>query len=202
MAGLICAGCWVARPSGTPGPSITDWITAAATVGALLAASAAAIIAWRVHVHNQSERRAEQASRIGAWVEWREDLPRPVQLQRFATNAPGYGCTLLNASTLPVYDLVIVYRLVNGSQKIEAGSAPVKLLAPGEKVLSTPKHVRDEVKRLAGNRLTLRAEIRFTDSAGRRWWRAHNGVLIDKGPWKPAPLDPETEDGQGYDPQH
>lgn len=186
----MCAGCWIVRfNSEASGPSVTDWITAAATVGALIAAAVAAIIAWRVHVHNQTEKRAEQATRVAAWLGWRTVAPVSASQRAYEPNS---GCVLLNSSALPVYDVVIVYWLLGGPREVNAGTDHVKLLPPGETVRRVPDHVRQEEQRREASHPTTRVEIRFTDASGRRWWRAHNGVLTDKGPWRPAP--PETED--------
>lgn len=47
-----------------------DWITAYSTLGAFLAALAAAVLAGRVYWRDRGDRRADQANRVAAWVEW------------------------------------------------------------------------------------------------------------------------------------
>lgn len=178
-------------PNVDTAPNAAEWIAAISTAGALIAAAVAALIAWRGHVHNQTEKRAEQAGRVAGWIEWREDSANS------AFSEFGIGrdwCILLNSSALPVYDVLIIYWLLGGPGEIKAGTDQVKLLPPGERVVEVPQRVQQEQERRKQSHPTTRVEIRFTDASGRRWWRAHNGVLIDKGPWKPAPPETETED--------
>jgi hypothetical protein len=179
-------------PNVDTAPNAAEWISAISTAGALIAAAVAALIAWRVHVHNQTEKRAEQAGRVAGWIEWRrlDDAPG-IAFDEFGF--AGWRCVLSNSSALPVYDVLIIYWLLGGPRDINAGTDQVKLLPPGGRDVEIPDHVRREQDRRAETHPTMRVEIRFTDTAGRRWHRAHNGVLTDKGPWKPPPPDPETE---------
>ncbi|WP_053204716.1 hypothetical protein [Jiangella muralis] len=192
-----------------PGPNVADWITALSTTVAVIAAIVAGAIAGkayqlehRANSQRDADRRAEQASRVAAWVERRPSA----MLVREGAAGPGDFCVLVNTSALPVYDVLLIYRLLGGPGEINAGTAHEKVLSPSteERVFLIPNEVLREWNRHQDTHPTMRVDIRFTDSASRRWWRGHDGVLADKGPWKQRPPESakETYDDPAGDAQH
>jgi len=175
-------------------PSITDWITAVSTTGALIAATVAGVAAWRAFGlekratgQRDEDRRAEQASRVAAWIGEAEQDARGPQSARMLLAPSTYtACFVLNTSPLPVYDVLLRYVILGADRTPKTvGSSPARVIPPGEDIRPVTSSVRDEWEAHQDTHPTLAVEVRFTDASGRRWWRAWNGELIDKGPYKP-----------------
>jgi hypothetical protein len=82
---------------------------------AFAAAFAAAVIAGIVVRHDGAARRAEQASRVAAWIEFRESSG--------SWGHRGYACVFLSTSPLPVYDVAVGYLYYDAAGRAwDAGS--------------------------------------------------------------------------------
>jgi len=158
-------------------PTVTDWITAVSTGGALVAAVVAAWIAGVTFRHNRADRLADQAGKFAAWVEWR--LPEPGE-SRIARMMGGYcACVLFNASPLPVYQVLATYELRSPGKDVVAfdETSSIDLVPPGEKTLALPSGLSERWHELGRDVWALRVGITFTDAADRTWTRGTNGVI-------------------------
>jgi hypothetical protein len=166
-----------------PAPTATDWVTAISTAGAFLAAVVAALIAGIVLRHDREARRAEQASRLAAWVEWRTG------------SDPGLGwwaCVLLNTSRLPVFDVVLSYRLYYADgDTVGGGTDRLYLLAPGKHEQRVPDRVTRSAESLFAELEKTRVQISFTDAAGGKWRRGADGQLSERRPPRRPIVRPE-----------
>jgi hypothetical protein len=174
---------------------LPTWIQAVATVLALIAASIAAVAAWRVleverrrddeRRQFEDERRATdertQAERVAAWPSLvRSDPADP------ASPAEWSG-TIRNASDLPVYQVGIEFEPIGGGgltvymfEVVPPGSWSLnrdRVLYPGGEL-----QVRQEVGDLPDRTFVI--ALRFTDAANRVWRRDRYGVLtrVESGP--------------------
>lgn len=146
--------------------NVPGWIEALATVGALVAAIVAVRASWRVlGIEQARERdrlvegeRAEQADRVAAWLSLNPAL------------------TVLNGSSLPVYDVEI---RIYGEDGEHLTTGKWSVLAPGMLELGAValeplgKYFRiDLATRQRGSLVMV-----FRDSAGRTWHRDAKGLL-------------------------
>jgi hypothetical protein len=172
-------------------PSATDWVTAVSTAGAFVAAIAAAIIAGVVFRHDRAARRAEQASRVGAWIEWRQSLRKNLR----GEDVGGYVCIVANTSRLPVYDVTVDYSIYDEGRRRERIAIEGWLhLPPGEHVDEVPRDVTEAASRTAETGEIVRVAMTFTDTSGRRWDRDVDGRLTEHRPERPTRPQVRPED--------
>jgi hypothetical protein len=171
---------------------VPDWITAVSTLGAFLAALTAAVLASIVYWHDRGARRAEQANRVAAWVEWPGSLgnlrlyqdstdlyPAYEPLEADAPDQLGHACILLNTSPLPVYEVVLDYSLYEvGGRPAGSTMDSVPLLPPGKHVLRLPPGATATAERGG----MIRVAIMFKDTANRMWHREVDGHLVERHP--------------------
>jgi hypothetical protein len=172
-------------------PSATDWVTAVSTAGAFVAAIAAAIIAGVVFRHDRAARRAEQASRVAAWIDWHESLRTNAQGQ----DVGGYVCIVVNTSPLPVYHVSLDYSVDdNGGRREGVAIEGFLLLPPGKHVSQLPHGVAEAVSRTAETGEFVRVTMAFTDTSGRRWDRDVDGRLTEHRAERPTRHQVRPED--------
>ena len=162
------------------------WITAVATVLALVAAFFAVRASWHVlSIDRQNQRdaqaaearrdeaaeRAEQADAVAAWTEWaaaRNDSGR--------IHYKGWGAWVVNQSLLPVYDVVVQFHLPDG--RFLAKSVLAVLPPQGSEFVRWPTEIKqDEPPVSEIDKREMRVEIHFRDTGGRRWERDRYGIL-------------------------
>lgn len=173
---------------------VPTWITAAATVAALVAAVLAVRASWQVlKLEAQRENRAEQAE-----AERRSREDRADQADLVAVWPAGYsGAVIRNGSALPIYRVTVTY--VTSAGEVHE-STEVDVVPPGEREAPWPPDAQtpDDEGNVTFNFDLVHARngIRFVDSAGRRWHRDGNGVLALTGRDEPLVLD-ETQLNSG-----
>lgn len=153
--------------------SHTDWISLVAAVGTILSA----IVALWLGVHSVRRerterreltklRRREQASSVVLWVE-------------SARRDNGKDMILYNGSSLPIYDIHMIYTTI-GSHEEDAGEVveTASLKSVIEAADRTVESLAYEEWDMSAK--PMRAE--FTDAAGNRWTRFENGDLIEQEP--------------------
>lgn len=164
---------------------LPTWVTALATVAAVVAAVRAGRTAKRLYDREAARDQrvldnAEhaQADLVAAWVTFNSDPLTPTQAQKLPTafRARGWVCRLRNASNVPVYDLHAVIEAPGGQER--ARPEPIATLPPGppqDYPVPDISHALDPTN--DENYRLLRVSIRFTDAAGRRWHRSGAGEL-------------------------
>ena len=159
--------------------SVPDWISAAATVAALLAASYAARVGYRqlkvLEVQEQDRQRAERirdASRVAVWV--RVDEVRALPELRY-----------VNASGMPIYDLSLwvvtpghTFRVV---YVVDGPAAESKTMVRGtadlQRQITERAYGPDWTHLLKSGRLVC--AVTFRDSVNRTWFRDFHGRLTE-----------------------
>jgi hypothetical protein len=172
---------------------VPTWIQAIATVLALIAASVAAVVAWKVlGVERRRDRQRQgaeeraQAEKVAAW-------PSVVRTDPADPNsAPKWGAAVRNASDLPVYQVHVEYRPITpgrGQMAIVSEVVPPgdwrpsgRELYPSETRYPNPSVYPggSTLRRAAQDDLPDRnfvISLRFTDAANRVWHRDRYGVL-------------------------
>lgn len=153
----------------SPTSSLTDWIEAIGTGGALLLA---VIFGW-IEIRGARRDRADrvrlekraQASLINAWLIVREREPYATYTDVLAVAA------VENSSSSPVYDVVV--HVPAGVWNSEPHEWRRGFLVPTDR----PEYADDDpepVNMLPGD---VPLEITFRDAAGVRWRRSREGVL-------------------------
>lgn len=161
------------------------WISAIASVGALVAAIVAAVVtigllkreAERDRVA-ADERRAEQANHVAAWYGGDHGIGNlfPARMTRDEV-----GTYLRNASKSPVYDVVIEYYcpIRNVGLSWRGLDTRCKVLPPAEKAYFVGV-IDDVARNLSTFSLAeLTVAVMFRDSAGRTWRRDTQGRLSE-----------------------
>jgi hypothetical protein len=179
------------------------WIEAGATVIAVGAAIYAGIYAKKAYdkeverdERREQDRRSSQAEKVAAWCErydYSDAEPSRViggsgvvGMTR-AKPEPSWNYYLRNASDVPVYDVVVLFRIGEHS----LGTDALDVLPPGDEPITreVPKHVKREAR--AGREEygeVLRPFISFRDSGGRAWRRTDKGRLVPHtDPGEPPP---------------
>jgi hypothetical protein len=182
----------------------TDWIgavgQAVGAVGTFIAVGVALWLAQRDSRRRDAEARRAQAQEITGWLN-AEDF-------NLAEERGKIICTLCNASTQPVFDVVVNLVAIHGAfRRTVAGKKDmmfdtyVGILPPGTRCyfLDYPGAVLQ---------VRYGVEVAFRDTAGRFWWRDGNGnlqevfkepaVLFGSGPPPPSPAEsvlPDTAVG-------
>ena len=134
------------------------------------------------------ERRAEQASRIAAWIEMRQGIPpaQRDQMRPFSEQYPGHYCVLRNASDLPVYNVMLSYRFrrSDGSEDLPGADDPLRpVLPPGEQPLKLGWDVLGRWEQPHDvHYISMQVRLVFTDASRRAWCREFDGRLVDRGP--------------------
>ena len=167
--------------------AIPNWVTALATVGALVAASFAGWTATRLYrtERERDERleRAErswQASQIVAWASWAKPTDPGIALNLAGGRTSQVHLALRNASGVPVYDVQVFWSCEGQA----LGDQPLPMLSPTgdhphEREIKC-KGVAELVQRPdRAARIDIRAAIEFTDAAGVRWRRGGDGRLLE-----------------------
>lgn len=177
--------------------TISDWVAALATTGALVAAAIAAryaagvlMIEQRREERAEGDRRAEQANRVAAWPDrvlyhWGDQDESSGEL--FPTAVLGAKVKLRNGSDVPVTRLslnLIVEHPDRDGRSLCIASANLDLLAPTAEPIeiavqraddSAPALVSPEV---LGRELPMHVTITFRDWQGRDWVRDHTSGLV------------------------
>lgn len=171
------------------------WIEAGATVvavGAAIYAGVYAKKAFDAEVRRDRERdddrRRAQADKVAAWCD-RYDYSPAVPARAYSsggtsvvtsgTPRPDWQYFLRNFSDVPVYDVVVLFRIGEHS----LGTDVVDVLPPdGEPFTrAVPEHVRREATSAATEHgEIIRCVVSFRDAAGRRWRRWTNGQLKEE----------------------
>jgi hypothetical protein len=180
--------------SGVDWGDAPTWITAVATIAALIAAGLAVRASWAVlkletRREDRAEKadaerraaaeRAEQADYVAAWMHWNDGVPLFPDTTIFGPMmGQGWGALVTNASSLPIYTVALVFYGRDGEERdrVEKDFVP-----PGESHVPWNKELRqgDGEDRELGT--DIRVEIFFRDTAGRTWRRDMNGVLHRTG---------------------
>lgn len=157
--------------------TVPTWVSAGSAVSALITAAVALIYARRTWTKSVDEARRKQADLVAAWVE--------------KGAAGAFQCRVRNASNLPVYDVHVV---VNGYGEVVVpglGEWEAQIVPPADTGLTWeipsaeaertrgPAVVYGEIDTRGVLAQDLLAEIRFTDTAGRRWRRSDQGLLAE-----------------------
>lgn len=161
-----------------------NWVTAAATLGALGAAIWAGKTAKQLYdkEHERDRDRADelrrsQAGQVAAWASWTDVPSAALRLPNGEVNR--LNLALRNDSPTPVYDVRISY----SCEGEDLGSQLFHLLSPTG---GHPHHREikaDGVRGLVakprepGERLDIRVAVEFTDANGVRWTRNTLGRL-------------------------
>ena len=166
---------------------VPTWITALATILALIAAVWAVRASWSVlRLEQQREDRAEKAEE-----ERREQVHRAAQADAVAgwihrldavyhdvagtlETPPIWGAKIVNVSLLPVYDVKVGFHRPNGRRLADVDYG---LLPPGETFVASPVNLAIEDPVGPGNEKSVRVEVEFRDTAGRVWLRDRYGLL-------------------------
>ncbi|QJY50110.1 hypothetical protein [Pseudonocardia broussonetiae] len=159
--------------------SVADWVSASATVAALLAASYAARVAYRqlrvLEDQEEYRQRAEKirdASRVAVWV--RIDAMSALPELRY-----------VNASGMPIYDLVLWVATPEQTFTIvyvvDGPSAESKTMVRGTDDLQ--RQICESTYRPGWTQLLesghLVCAAAFRDSVNRRWFRDFHGRLSE-----------------------
>ncbi|WP_156409745.1 hypothetical protein [Nocardioides sp. Soil796] len=172
--------------------TVAAWITALATVVAVLAAIYAGHYAKRAHdievrrdEDREEDRRQAQAELVAAWCpvfDYRPAVPGSVTSVSGGTfikqgrRLPTWTYFLRNASSVPVYDVVLHFR--QGAEGL--GTDALDTLPPDSEPLTreVPSHIANTARLGAHEHgEVIRVLVSFRDAAGRRWTRRWNGVL-------------------------
>ena len=167
------------------------WVEAGATVvavGAAIYAGAYAKKAYDAEVERDEERdedrKRAQADRVAAWCD-RYDYSPPEPAEGYwhgdesvvtAWSIPAWDYSLRNASDVPVYDVVVLFRIGEHS----LGTDALDVLPPDDEptVREIPSQVRREAMSAAPQHgEIIRCIVAFRDASGRRWRRGFDGVL-------------------------
>lgn len=160
-----------------PDLSWIDWGSAPAW-GALVAGTAAAVLAGRNVWHDRQDRQQQQARKVAAWWGMFESRPGPMQRR-------SSGAWLLNASEVPVYDVDVEW--LYDSRVI--GTHSRRVLPPAEREFAylLKRYESGDAEAEERHRKTLEVvakvddgldvRLSFRDAAGRRWTRSENGRL-------------------------
>jgi hypothetical protein len=178
---------------------MASWITAVAALLAVVLAGLTLFVVKLMHSalsrrfelvqewfldHRREQQRA-QADQVAAWpVSERETF------EKIITRGV-VGAAVRNASSMPVYELEIVYRdpdaawtAVKHVRQVPPSETPeVYAGFDDEETSGTPNPERinaDGTIRLAPS-ADMHIELRFTDAQGRRWMRDDRGVLTQTG---------------------
>ena len=171
---------------------VPGWITAVASIAALIFATIAARTAsnlYRIESgrdreaeeerrERQRERRSEQASKISAWYASRPDnngsLAEPNE----------YGAFIRNASELPIHNVHVAFIRKNEIEETPDSRIPavfqvVDIVPPGDSPIFVPilREIIEEVSP-RDERRNFVVAITFTDTENRRWRRDIHGQLM------------------------
>lgn len=171
------------------------WVEAGATVVAVGAAIYAGVYAKKAYDtetardrRRDDDRRRAQADCVAAWCDRYDYAPAEPPRAYNSGGAlvvtggrsrPGWNYYLRNASDVPVYDVVVLFRI--GAQSL--GTDAVDVLPPGEEPVSrdVPEHVRTQATSAAHEHgEIIRCVVSFRDAAGRRWRRSTDGRLAEE----------------------
>jgi hypothetical protein len=157
--------------------TVADWANAGITTVALGAAGWAA---WATHrtlgierERDEQRRLAEesaQAALVAAWPEGRAEAGSP---------PVDWRATIVNRSTVPVYDVALHY---HGATEVEAIPYQIAVLPPGETTAPYPGEWTEAAETQWGPQPEMRVEdvevdIFFTDATGIGWHRNARGQL-------------------------
>jgi hypothetical protein len=158
--------------------TVMEFFAAVGTVGALL-------VAYRLlrreagrDEERARERRSDQARLVAAWV-------RIAKVRKSAWTQQGwqpedYEVRMLNSSPSPVYDVRLIYAVVDEEGgRVGMGATEAPILPPEESSLDLPPDMIAKWKARKATHPTLVVDIEFTDGVGRRWRRTYDGVLTD-----------------------
>lgn len=166
---------------------MAEWATAVVAAGALAAAVVAARVSWRVlqiELDRDSERRevaerAAQADSVAAWATTVDHEFAELTVPR------SLGAVVRNASSLPVYNLVVTFIGPDGTDRARI---TVPVFPPGEDQFHCPIEPRrperqdDEVPVYAESFSEFAVALTFRDTAGRTWVRDQHGQLAKASP--------------------
>ncbi|MCX5066684.1 hypothetical protein OOJ91_12420 [Micromonospora lupini] len=175
---------------------LATWVGALANVATLAFALVAAIVGFRVYkIESGRDRRAEderreralderqgQASLVSVWFD-KETTNATPRLGRVQWPMTTWGAHILNASTLPIYDVLIFFRFFGLLDTWTGGQVPV--VPPHKRDVQEvlPQEMWDLIRLRYPHGIdglnVVRVAMEFRDSAGRRWHRDWDGVLSE-----------------------
>jgi hypothetical protein len=155
---------------------VPTWLGATASVGALLAAVAAAIIARRIYtIESERDRRAEldrnerraaerraQAEAVGAWADGSDESRTCIWVA--------------NGSQLPIWDVVVRVYVPS-----EPGRELGKLVTMASRQVVPPSGGAVKLATVGPEANESLVEVEFRDASGVPWLRDRFGVLSAKG---------------------
>jgi hypothetical protein len=178
-----------------PATLTAAWVEAGATVVAVGAAIYAGVYAKKAYDteterdrQRDNDRQRAQADSVAAWCDRYDYSPAEPPRSYSSGGAfvvsggrsrPDWNYYLRNASDVPVYDVVVLFRI--GEQSL--GTDAVDVLPPGEAPVSreVPEHVRTQATSAAHEHgEIIRCVVSFRDAAGRRWRRWTDGRLAEE----------------------
>jgi hypothetical protein len=149
---------------------LLEWLTAIGTFGAFVTA---ALIFWRSSANASRDRRQTQAVLFDVWLG---------KVSKYAgTHVVTFDVS--NHSDQAIRDLLVVVGI--GDANWRTGLAVVQPTERGRYLELPSPHINNTPETAGMNEVQLYAlyapnmEIRFTDTAGRRWKRANDGRLVE-----------------------
>ncbi|MFI6237875.1 hypothetical protein ACIBD9_30285 [Micromonospora sp. NPDC050784] len=183
---------------------VATWVGAFANVATLAFALVAALVAFRVYkIESGRDRRAEderreraldekrqQASLVSVWLAQQEGVVNVVApsdtFQPLLRSRPTWGAYVLNASNVPVYHVIVLYRWADKPDRLAAGYE-IRVVPPHQDGVWTP--LPEQIRRKAEADFDLEyaidVAVEFRDSAG-RWWRRDWDGFLAEAPDRPA----------------
>lgn len=182
---------------------LAQWLSALGSVGALIAATWAAVTAKGLYRVEQARDEAARvaaaradASRVHAWVA--EEIPE-------GGSSGDDVLVIMNGAGTPIYDVCIESGSVSGSAQ---PPARLHMLPPGEFMMrrlkegrfawafpESTKHALGRLRPISKHESRVVTALDFMDGRGRRWHRAERGEL--SGPHVGPPEGSDSGDSEG-----
>ncbi|MFI7578404.1 hypothetical protein [Micromonospora sp. NPDC049497] len=175
---------------------VATWISAIANVATVVLALVASLVGLRIYrIESGRDQRAEderreraaeqrrhQAASVSVWYAF-VVAPVPPNIIR-QRPLMAWAAQILNASTLPVYDVRLVFHGTGTTKASELAAAadPIRVVPPHQEpvTVAMPRALRTKVPYSESD--SIEVSLEFRDAAGRRWLRDRNGFLLDVTP--------------------
>ncbi|MBM0230861.1 hypothetical protein JNW91_02590 [Micromonospora sp. STR1_7] len=176
---------------------LATWIGALANVATLAFALVASVVGLRVYrIESGRDRRAEderrerrldekraQASLVSAWLAQQElevITTRSSDSQPLLRPRPRWGVNVLNASTAPIYHVIVFYRWSANPYDAAAGDE-MRVVPPHQGGIwqLLPESIRRRVEMDVDPQFAVDVAVEFRDAAGRWWRRGWDGLLSE-----------------------